>query len=58
MLGKKNPEFKYFIDGRELQCVEVEKDLGVFVDKIKTSQVTQHSPKNNYVEHNISQNMT
>ena len=33
MLGKNNPEFNYFMDGRELQCIEVQKDLGVFVDK-------------------------
>ena len=25
-VGKNNPEFKYFMDGRELQCIEVEKD--------------------------------
>ena len=31
--GKNNPEFKYFMDGREFQCIVVEKDLGVFVDK-------------------------
>ena len=33
MLGKNNPEFNYFMDGRELQCIEVQKDQGVFVDK-------------------------
>ena len=32
-VGKNNPEFKYFMDGRELQCIEAEKDLRVFVDK-------------------------
>ena len=32
-VGKNNPEFKYFMDGRELQCIEAEKDLGVSVDK-------------------------
>ena len=32
-VGKNNPEFNYFIDGGELQCIEVEKYLGVFVDK-------------------------
>ena len=31
--GKKNPEFKYFMGGRELQCIKVETDLGVYVDK-------------------------
>ena len=33
MLGKNNPVFKYFMNSRKLQCVEVEKDVGVFVDK-------------------------
>ena len=32
-VGKNIPEFNYFMNGRELQYIEVEKDLGVFVDK-------------------------
>ena len=32
-VGENNPEFIYFMDGRELQCIEAEKDLRVFVDK-------------------------
>ena len=31
--GKNNPEFKYFNDGKELRCTEVEKHLGVFAEK-------------------------
>ena len=31
--GKNNPQFKYFMHGREFQCIVVEKDWGVFVDK-------------------------
>ena len=32
-VGKYNPGLKYFMYGRELQCTEVEKDLGLFIDK-------------------------
>ena len=36
-VGGNNPEFKYFIDGRECQYVEVEKDLLVaaFISIVK-----------------------
>ena len=41
-VGEKNPELKYFMDGRELQCIEVEKDLGVLVDNDREFDFEQH----------------
>ena len=32
-VGKNHSGFKYFMDSRELRRTEIEKDLGVFVDK-------------------------
>ena len=32
-VGKYNPGLKHFMYSRELQCTEVEKDLGLFIDK-------------------------
>ena len=41
-VGKNNPELKYFMDGRKLQCIEIEKDLGVLVDKDREFDFEQH----------------
>ena len=42
-VGKNNPAFIiiYFMDGRELRCIEVEK-LGVFIDKDLKIKSEQH----------------
>ena len=35
-------KYLFFMDGRELQCIEVEKDLGVLVDNDREFDFEQH----------------
>ena len=55
-VGKKNPEFKYFMGGRELQCIKVETDLGVYVNKdLKFEQHINDCQKANRIAGMITQ---
>ena len=48
MLGGNNPQFNYFMDGRELQCIEAEKDLRVaaFISIVKLDVETLYDYTN------------
>ena len=34
-MGKNNPEYKYYMNGKELECTEAERDLGVIAEGLE-----------------------